>query len=423
MSTAPIIAVTGTKGKTTTVAVISDVLQKLGKNTLRVDTTGHFLNGKRMSTLDDSRSSWGLVPSVCPGRFLWEFHDKPELDDKVAVLECSLGCSGLSGLGYRNHDVGVFLNVFEDHLGSSARLKTKEDIAIAKSFIFERIREGGYAVFNVDDPLVSSRLQCIQNEDVHLIPVGIDFTYFDVKNHLSQGGVAITLVKNMIVLLKQGESVALVNINKLPWTFDGNYKPSVYNLLHIVGALYGYFNGKLPDNFGSTLESVRLDPLGGRLTVLRASNGATLIADYAHEKVSLAMVAELGRNYVKPGGKLTGVVRLAYDRTSKIIEETGEVVAKHFDEIVVYDKIDGHFKQPKKIQSSLFKQEIGYTSGEFTKAIKMHNDKVTQIIREDEALGHVAKNLDPNDVVVVIVNDDIERSIGFIQNIFNAEFI
>ena len=55
----PIISVTGTKGKTTTVAVIADVLQSLGKNVLKVDTTGHFLNGERRSTLDDSKIPGG----------------------------------------------------------------------------------------------------------------------------------------------------------------------------------------------------------------------------------------------------------------------------------------------------------------------------------------------------------------------------
>src|SRR5665811_1639645 len=102
MDDIPIISVTGTKGKTTTVFVIDDILRKLGYNVVKVDTTGHFVNGKRKSTLDDSKRVWHLVPSVCPGRYLWEFFSHPELCEKgVAVLECSLGSSATSGLGYR----------------------------------------------------------------------------------------------------------------------------------------------------------------------------------------------------------------------------------------------------------------------------------------------------------------------------------
>jgi hypothetical protein len=74
----PRVSVTGTKGKTTTVSVIAEVLQKLNHNVLKVDTTGHFINGKRKSDLESSKALWGLVPSVSPGRYLYEFYENPE---------------------------------------------------------------------------------------------------------------------------------------------------------------------------------------------------------------------------------------------------------------------------------------------------------------------------------------------------------
>ena len=66
------ILITGTKGKTTVSYLVDNILMALKKTTLRVDTTGHFINGERKSTLDESKAIWGLVPTVCPGRFLWE---------------------------------------------------------------------------------------------------------------------------------------------------------------------------------------------------------------------------------------------------------------------------------------------------------------------------------------------------------------
>lgn len=230
----PKIAVTGTKGKTTTVAIIADVLRTLGNNVLKVDTTGHFVNGERRSTLEDSKKYWRLVPSVCPGRYLWEFYANPELaENGVAVLECSLGCSAASGLGYRYHNVGVFLNVFEDHLGSSDRIQSKEDIAKAKSFVFSRLlHSDSWAVFNADDPLVCKTLDMVPKfNTVSLLPCGFTFEHFDIANHLQKGGKAMTITDDKMLVLrsKEGDEV-IADLKLIPWTFKGTFMPSLWNL-------------------------------------------------------------------------------------------------------------------------------------------------------------------------------------------------
>lgn len=425
--TTPIISVTGTKGKTTTVAVIADVLQRLSKNVLKVDTTGHFINGERRSTLDDSKRTWQLVPSVCPGRFLWEFHAQPELrENGVAVLECSLGSSAMSGLGYRYHDVGVFLNVFEDHIGSSDRIQSKEDIAKAKSFIFSRlVHDGGYAVFNADDELVVKTLSLLPKDAINtqLVPCGLTFEAFDIESHLQRGGVALTLNdQKQIVLKTASDETVLADLKAIPWTFDGAFGPSVWNMLSAVGALYGYFKGQLPTEFREAVEAVRLDRYGGRLTLLKNENDVTVLADYAHEKISLGLVADLARTQVGDGGQVIGVVRLAHDRTDDLMVDTGKTIAGKYDQFVVYDKIDDYWRKPKA-RVSRFKEIAGRTSQILTDAIKEVNPRVERIVREDEAIARAAEIAQPGDVVVVIVNDNIERSIEFIRESFKAEFI
>lgn len=422
----PIITVTGTKGKTTTVGVIADVLQKLKKNVLKVDTTGHFINGDRKSTLDDSKEIWRLVPSVSPGRYLYEFFVNPDLQENgVAVLESSLGSSSLPGLGYRYHDIGVFLNVFEDHIGSSSRIQSKQDIVKAKSFIFQQILGSGYAAFNADDEHVTSALTEIPEErlnPVNLIPFGFDFGHFDVTSHLKNGGVAVSVNKRrQIVVLSGDTKTVVVDLKTIPWTFDGMFKPSVWNLLAAVSALYGYFNGALPDNFKETFESVRLDQYGGRLTLFENKEGVKILADYAHEKISLQLVAELARTQTTAESKIIGVVRLAHDRSDELLKETGRAIASSYDQFVVYDKIDGHFRPAK--DAARFPQIIGRTSEIFSEAIKEVNPNVECIIREDEAIARAAELARPGDVVVVIVNDDIKRSIEFIKESFKADFV
>ena len=157
--------------------------------------------------------------------------------------------------------------------------------------------------------------------------------------------------------------------------------------------------------------------------MLRAENGATIIADYAHEKQSLMAVGELARKLTDKG-KTIGVVRLAYDRTDELIDETGQAIGKSYDSLVVYDKIDGYWRKPKKLSSrSRFVQEVGRISGLLSAAIKKTNENVTTILREDKALEEAARIAGPDDTVVVIVNDDIKRSIDWIREKFKADFV
>jgi cyanophycin synthetase len=418
------IAVTGTKGKTTVVNLISKALLSLGNNVLQVDTTGHFVNGVRKSTLEDSKKIWGLVPSVCPGRYLWELSESSASQSSVAVLECSVGCSTHSGLGYGVHDVGIFLNVFEDHLGSSKRLKTKEDIAIHKSFIFNKISTNGFAIFNADDQLVVGQLHKIPKHlGIQKIPVGIGFEAFDVGSHVSDGGKYITAKNDSIWLIDKNQETKLCDISKLPWTFDGHFEPSIYNAMFVCAGVLGYCNYVMPENFQEVMEGLRMDVDSGRLVVMRAQSGAMVIADYAHEKESLKKVGELSKSLVKPGGKNIGVVRLAYDRTDQLIAETAGVIAESFDKVIVYDKIDGFLRKAKPVRSKLFKQVEGKVSQQIYNASVKVNPDTERIVREDMAVQRAAEIAGENDVVVVIVNDDITKSMDFIKDSFKGEIL
>ncbi len=417
-----IIATTGTKGKTTVTGIIADVLRHYNERVLKVDTKGHYVNGELKSSLEDSKLIYGLVPTVAPGRYLYELADFPE---GVAVLETALGSSSVSGLAYRNHKVGIFLNVLEDHLGSSSRLKTRRDIMLAKKFIFERLDLRAYAVFNADDALVCEALQYIpEGISETLVPFGLKFDHFDLSTHLNKGGVALSVKDDMVLLLEGKNTTPLMAVGDVAWTFEGKFVPSVYNLLAIIGGLYGYFNGELPSDLTDIIAASRLDPTDGRLTMLHAKNGVKILADYAHEKYSLKAVGQLAKSLTSPGGKAIGVVRLAYDRTDEIIADTGKYIANDFDQFIVYDKIDGHFRKARKeLRGRIFTEEVGKISKLFADALTANGGQVERILREDEAYMRAAAMAKPGDVVVCIVNDDIVQSLDFIKKAFDAKVV
>jgi len=411
------IAVTGTKGKTTVVNFLADVAQRSKKfdKVLLVNTTGHFINGKRRSTLADSSRVYGLVPSVAPGRYLYELDDPQKKKNQLAVLEASLGCSALSGLAYAFHDVGIFLNVYEDHLGSSDRLKSKQDIFEAKIFIVTKIKKGGFAILNADDPLVFSAQDRIsEKKDISIIFFGLQ--PYDEK----RTPVYVTIEDHVLVYYVHGKRRRLFSCNDVSWTFQGRFTPSLYNLLAITGGLIGLNKGVVPLYLKELLHT-NMPEDGGRLTLLQAKSGTQIIADYAHEKYSLAEVAKLARLYTGPGGRVIGVLRLAYDRTDDLIKDTAKHIAASYDHFVIYDKIDGYWKKAKAIQSTKFTQENGKISKIFSTSLMEYTSNVERIVREDQALDRVAKIVKPEDVVVFIVNDDIKRSIAFVKKTFNAK--
>lgn len=421
-----IVAITGTKGKTTVSFLVDQIMQKLEKNTIRVDTTGHFVNNERKSTLEESKDIWGLVPTVCPGRFLWEMKNftPEERDNTVAVLECAIGCSNMVGTGMRGHDVAIWTNVLQDHLGSTDRLQTRADIADAKEFIFSRLEYNGYTVFNACDDLVCSKLYHVQPTATKVPCIfDMDKVCIDLDEHLANGGIAFLVEDAQIYKLSKDGKDFVYDATNLPWTFRGFFKPSMINLCLTIAGVYGVLEGKLPDNLAEILDSIRLDQYGGRLTTLVAKSGTMIIADYAHEKESLVSIGHLAKKLAEErGGKTIGVVRLAYDRTDELIDETGQAVGEAFDSLVVYDKIDGYWRKPKETHHSKFVQEVGRISSLLSAAIKKTNPNVTTILREDEALEYTAKTAGENDVVIFIVNDDVHRSVDWVREKFDADF-
>lgn len=417
-----IISVTGTKGKTTVTRILSHVLHAAGNNTLHVDTDGYYINQVQQGTLDESKALFNLVPTVSPGKYLLSM--KEFFPDYVAVLECSIGSSGSAGLGYGYHHVGIFTNVFEDHLGASKRLKTRADIAKHKSFIFKNLRAEGYAIFNADDKLVTKQLEKLPADlPTKRIPCGLTFTHFDIESHLNAGGVCFTVEAGWAVLKEKQNTRKLIELSSLPWTFNGIFLPSVYNVLFVLAGIYGYLDGKIPTTYLKPLRDYRFPLEGGRITLFQAPNGTRIIMDYAHEKNSLRAIGQLAKKIARENkGRALGVVRLAPDRTDKMIHETGRSIAKSFDQHIVYDKIDGVAKKEYRAQRGEIRyRAIGEVSKIFFEGLQSAGVQPEYELTEEGAIRKAAALAKANDVVVVICGDDHTKTVRWIQKYFKAQ--
>jgi len=423
------IAVTGTKGKTTVVNVFAELLRKLGvKTVLHVNTDGHYINGVQKSTTKDSIHTWGMRPTVGPGRYLFEFlHSEQVYEECAAVMEASLSSGTTIGTGYPVVSVATFLNVFEDHIGSSVRTKirSRSDLAKLKSFIYTRMKNGSYAVCNADDRLVVRSLKALPKEKkVNVVYFGLRQKPTPFLRRAHTAGF-VTVEDGVVVYITKEKTLPIMPIDTVPWTFKGLYEPSIYNVLAIVSMALGYYGEDLPGTFADTFASIHLDPRSGRLVQFSSQRDVTLIADYAHESESLREIARMAKRMTKKGGRVIGLVRLAHNRSDAHIKKVAKTIAEEYDELFVYDKIDGHFTipDPEKQTNKKFPKVIGRTSTILHEAILKYGGVSERIVREDQAIAAAADKARAGDVVIAIVGDDIERSIECLKQSFDAEVL
>lgn len=413
-----IIATTGTKGKTTVTRMVEYVLRNmLDHDILRVDTDGHYINGRQKSTNQDSLDMKNHASTVCPGRYIIDLYRKDK--DGVAVLECALGCGHPVGMGFRYHDVGVFTNVYEDHINNNT-VRNKRDIFKLKSFIIKQVSAGGYLVANYDDALIAKNASKLLPVDSYLLPFGKEFKYFDATAFLKdKKNRLITYDEEHILLKQKGGTVELVDYAKIPMTYQGRYLPSVYNLMAVYGALLAFFEFDLSllPRINELVGKFAMDKYGARLVNIQARDRIVII-DFAHEKESLREIARLGHQL---GRRVVGVLRLAPDRTNAKIKETAVAIAGSYDKIVIYDKIDGEKKEA--YHNRRFDRKAGEVSkifyDSFIAAGKSRED-VERIVVERDAIRRAKEISRPEDVIIVISGDDHKETYDSVKENFCA---
>jgi cyanophycin synthetase len=418
-----IISITGSKGKTTVARIISEVVQLLGNNTLRVDSEGHYINEIQNSSRADSLNLFNKrYPTVCPGKYLITMKDfYPAF---TAILETSIGSSESVGLGYDFHDIGIFTNVYFSHIDKEVKgRKNQAQLAERKSFAFSEIGKNGIAVFNADDKNVCSQLSKISGKrKITLLPVGLNFKSFNKNRHLKNGGKIITLKENYIVVDSQRETIRTVDINRVPWAFGGKYLPAIFNLMFAIGGIYAWDNGRLDKNTLSLIEKYSFKSNSGRLALFKSGEGVKIIIDFAHERQSLKEIAKLGEILKKNRKKnrLIGVLRMDPSVNDNSILETGKHIATDFDEFIIYDKFD---RKNKDYFKKWPKRKVGETADILLRGVLTKRKRICaeKIIVEKEAIRRASQKAKNGDVVVIIRGDDPTRTIRDVKKIFNAK--
>lgn len=325
----PIIAITGTNGKSTTTRLIAHIAETAGRRTGMTNSDGIYLREQLVEAGD-----WTGFGGA--GRVL------AEADLDLAVLETARGGILLRGIGHPANDVSVVTNVSADHLGLQG-IDTLEELADAKAAVVRITKRSGWAVLNAADPLVWAMRR---ETRARWYPFSLDAAAPQVEAALDRGGRAAVLQRGWLVLLAAGRPPRrLARAVDLPVTFAGLSQYNVANALAAAAAADAV--GIDPDQIAAGLRSFTLDSAAnpGRLNLYQR-NGVLVLVDFAHNEAGLAGLMEVCRSLAAaPGrrvrGKVRGQVRLALgtagDRTDEILHNLAALAAAA-DDVVISEK-------------------------------------------------------------------------------------
>jgi cyanophycin synthetase len=326
----PIVAVTGSNGKTTTARMIAHIMKGMGRKVGMTSTDGIFVDGRpvRRGDMSGPKSASTVLQN-------------PTVD--FAVFEVARGGILREGLGYQRNDVAVVLNVTGDHLGLGG-INSIRQLAAVKQVVVEAVPRDGTAVLNADDPLVAAMGRHCSGSVIYF---SMDPENESIRRQASRGRRAVTIEPGrngeMIVLRHGRKSMPLVWTHLVPATFEGRARMNVQNALAAAAAAWvaGAHLHDIRQGLRTFSTSYFMAP--GRLNMFEL-DGYRVLVDYAHNPPAVRALGEFVDRLAEPSpggrrglvsGRRIGVIATAGDRRDEDIVELGTVAAGYFDALVV----------------------------------------------------------------------------------------
>lgn len=377
----PIVAITGTNGKTTTTRLMAHMAKMHGHRVGYTTSDGVYIQNRLLMSGD------------CTGPVSTEFVLKDPTVN-FAVLECARGGLLRAGLGFKKCDVAIVTNVSEDHLGLKG-IHTIEQLAKLKGVIPETVLPDGYAILNADDELVYNMRRSV---DCNVALFSMDENNPHIKALQRKGGIT-AIYENGYVTLCRGEwKMRVMKAENIPLTYGGKAKFMIKNILPVIIA--ANVQGISIEDMKAALESFipSASQTPGRLNLFKF-NDFNILLDYAHNPAGLRAL----KNFTDKMDATVkvGIIAGIGDRREQDNNEIGSIAAEMFDEIII--RQDKHLRG--KTETEIINMLVD--------GIKMKdpNKKTTIIPSEREAITYAVKNAVKGSLIILcsdVVPDALE---------------
>ena len=387
----PIIAITGTNGKTTTSRLTAHISRTAGFKVGFTTSDGVYIQNQLMMKGD------------CTGPRSAEFVLRdPTID--FAVLECARGGILKNGLAFQKCDIAVVTNISADHIGLSG-IDSVEQMARVKAVLPETVTRNGYAILNADDDLVYGMKKGL---DCKVALFSMDENNKRIRQHCNKGGIAAVFENEYVTIMKGNWKIRVEKVPDIPVTFEGKAVHNIMNCLPSVLACY--LSDIRLEDIKLGLQTFIPSPIQtpGRLNLFEFKNFKFLV-DFAHNPAGLNLLCDFV-NKLDSTYKV-GIISGTGDRRDDDIREIGRISARNFDEVII--------RQDKNMR--------GRTSDEIVDLLlegiheeKGHNIPLSVIHKETEAIMYAYKNAKPGSIVTIMC-DVVPDALDFIKKLKEDE--
>ncbi|MFT5595423.1 MAG: cyanophycin synthetase [Flammeovirgaceae bacterium] len=367
----PIIAVTGTNGKTTTTRLIAHIAKMNGKRVGYTTSDGVYIQNRLLMTGD------------CTGPSSAEFVLKDPTVN-FAVLETARGGLLRAGLGFKKCDIGIVTNVAADHLGLKG-IHTVEQLAKVKGVIPETVLPDGYSILNADDDLV---YEMRRNITSNLALFSMDENNSRIKALQRRGGITAIYENGYVTICRGKWKMRVMKVEDIPLTYGGRAEFMIQNVLPAI--LAANIQGISIEDTKMALETFIPSPTQtpGRLNVFDFKE-FTVILDYAHNPAGMRALKQFVDSF--DSTVKVGIIAGIGDRRKEDNIEIGKVAAQMFDEIII--------RQDKQLRGKTEEELIEMLHD----GIKMEDPdlKTTIIPSEKEAITFAIENAVKGSLIVL----------------------
>ena len=380
----PIIAVTGTNGKTTTTRLISHIVKNNGFRVGFTTSDGIYIQNTMLTKGDTT------------GPISAEFILKDPTVE-FAVLETARGGILRSGLGFSSCDIGVLTNIKEDHLGLND-IHNLKDLTKVKRVVMDSVKKDGWSVLNGDDEY-SMRL--MSDLDSKIAIFSLDENNPHIKKFAKEGKITCVYEEGFITIKKGDWKIRIAKANSIPITMEGKAKFMISNVLaaSLATYLYGFEIEDIANSLRTFIPSPVLMP--GRLNIFKFKKFHVLI-DFAHNPAGYEAIEDYLSNV--EATKKIGIISGVGDRRDEDIRECGKIAGRMFDYIIIRNEKHLRGRTEEEI-NDLIISGIQESDG---------NVSYECIPKEIEALKH-AMSMAEDGTFITALSDVVTNAIELVQ--------